>query len=220
MKTLLARSLAAVAMITVAAPSAGAIPRGYAPLEVFRLPVEDRAYDAWRMQGDWSRASQQAADYDHALRFASCVRTFDAAAPGRTIASPITSPGTRSDLVELATRYRGCAPKRTAVAPLLIRAAFAELVLKHANASGGSGSAIGVPNRIGNFPLAAIADCQVAARPQAVAGLLRTRPGEAAEEQAVTRLFAETPQCSSMSAGTITPTAARLAIVEAALRRR
>ncbi|QIK79750.1 hypothetical protein G7077_13390 [Sphingomonas piscis] len=173
--------------------------------------------EAWQFMRDWEEVRAFAnGGYDHALRFAECVSSYNAAAPASILSRPIGDSRYRSDLVRLASRYRGCGTRVT-VPPLLLRAAFAELSIRQGAVRAGAGTSyVGVPANIKSFPVAALAACQLRTAPGLIQDVLSTRPGEMAEEIAVKRLFASTPRCTSLAKGSITPTAARLALIDAA----
>lgn len=216
----IAAAAVSVPLMASAAPVAGfrAYPNMVRPLLDPYPATNSGQMNQWRFHRDWNQPSQTSGDYALALRFAECVRTFDATVPVRAMSRGLGDRQERSELSQLARQYRGCAPQSAAVSPLLLRAAFAELLLRQTPALAMNAD-VGVPRRIGSFPVEAIAECQVRAEPGRVAALLRTRPGEAMEEDAARELFRATPQCSAQARGTITPTAARLAIVDAALRK-
>jgi hypothetical protein len=169
----------------------------------------------WMFRRDWQPIAQS---YGAALKFANCVAKYSPAAGEGNLAMAARDPKVRADLVYLVRCHRACAAEQAVLAPVLLRAAFAEVALRSMEAPRVPGD-IGLPGRIGTFPLAAVADCQFQAAPELAAELLRTSPGDAAEEDAATRLFAATRRCSVNARASITPTAARLAVVDAAFRR-
>lgn len=172
----------------------------------------------WMFRRDWRPAAQS---YAAALSFANCVQKFSPAAAEANLNRSAEDPGVRRELISIVRRHRACANEHAMVAPLLLRVAFAEIALRSsrgAHTASQRRPTVGVPERIENFPIADIAECQVSAAPSLIVNLLRTDPGGSAEESAAHALFSATPQCSSQGRGSITPTAARLAIVEAAFR--
>lgn len=175
----------------------------------------------WMFRRDWLPAAQS---YGAALSFANCVQKFSPTAAEANLKRSAADPEVRPELMNLVRRHRSCAREQAMVAPLLLRVAFAEIALRSTPGTVSAGQAdvrpaMGVPERIEAFPVGAIAGCQVSAAPALVLNLLRTEPGGVAEESAAQALFAATPQCGSQGRGSITPTAARIAVVDAAFRR-
>ena len=180
------------------------------------------AYDPARaLINDWSYRSglnRDSNDYGAALQFARCVKRFDPGAAHRLLQLPIGDQGDRSALVRLAHRNRACVGQISAVSPLLIRAALAESALGDVvRASNRRVTSAGVPELVQGFPLGEIARCQVIYAPAKVTELLATSPGGKKERIAAEYLFSSLPQCGTTTGlGGIQPTAARLAIVDAA----
>ncbi|QNN64526.1 hypothetical protein H9L12_09425 [Sphingomonas rhizophila] len=160
-------------------------------------------------------------DYRNALRFASCVDHFDRAAADRLLAVSIGSTEDQRVLSRLAERNGPCVAKVQRMHSLLIRAALAEVKLR---ASGQTATArlagVGVPASVNGYPLKAITQCQAVTRPDMVNSLLASEPGSVAEREAVARIFAQSPQCGPITMGRVTPTVARLALVDAAYQQR
>ncbi|GAA4019554.1 hypothetical protein GCM10022280_19300 [Sphingomonas swuensis] len=175
--------------------------------------------DRWAFARDWEEMRlAQAGSYGDALRFAECVRRFDPGIAAEVMARPLADPAQRTDLVRIAQQYRGCG-MRVAVPAMLVRAAFAEVGLRGATGMGAPGS-VGVPAQIRDFPVAALAGCQLQEAPALAMALLATRPGGSEEEAAAQRLVEQTPRCGALARGSITPTAARLAVIQAAAMQR
>ena len=179
------------------------------------------AFAAWYEE---EKERQLSYKYDLTLKFAECVSHFNPNAADKVLVSPIGARNDHAALVRLAESNRGCAVEERVVHPLLLRAALAEMELRGMQNStlpaGAARARVGVPDVVDGYPLASISRCQVQYAPELVTALLNTRPGEAAERAAADTLFAKTPQCGASKRGRLTATAARLAVIDAALLRR
>lgn len=189
------------------------------------LRMRNGAFAAWGSDRDKRMTSYS---YRMALRFAECVARFDREAARRILIAPI---GAREDgrlLRRMAQVNHGCAVEQRMVHPLLLRAALAETMLDRGSAAAPSTRGalvpaigvpvIGVPETVDGYPLAAISRCQVASAPGLVAALLATEPGERDEHDAVANLFDRTAVCGAAKPGRLTPTAARMGLIDAAYR--
>lgn len=161
-------------------------------------------------------------NYRAALQFARCVSRFDPAAGERLLQTPIGAPDDRPALLRLVRENRGCVVENNAVAPVLIRAALAEVALRQANGARASASAsVGIPPVVLNVPLKEIAQCQMVYAPRQVAELMTTDPGAKDERRVAEELYSAVPACGlTHGLGGIEPTVARLALIEAAYRGR
>lgn len=223
-----AMAIVGASTIMISAPAISGPPAGFKhPIGVIH-PENDFASRRsgglmmeYLFRKDWQAPPQS---YGAALSFANCLHNFDPAAAEANLRRPVADPKVRPELQYLVRRHKACATEQVMVAPLLLRVAFAEIALRSmpsipaARGAAQSRPSTGVPERIGTFPVAAIARCQVETAPLAVSQLLRTKPGGLAEEAATEALFAATPQCVAQGRGSITPTAARMALVDAAFR--
>lgn len=161
--------------------------------------------------------------YRAALAFTECAGKRDAEAMREWIERPIGHSSETASMARLARKYRSCVGEAGAVAPLLIRAAVAETSLKLGRARTGvaNPSPVGVPEVVAGYPLGRVARCQAGEAPEGVKRLLSTRPGSGAERKAAQALFASVPQCGTAAGlGRVQPTAARIALIEAALAAR
>ena len=173
------------------------------------------AFGAWYVEEQERRLSY---NYGMTLRFAQCVSRFNEHAADKVLIEPIGGASDRAALSRLAQSNRGCAVESRLVHPLLLRAALAETRLNSAGlqSAGTQASRVGVPDTVDGYPVAAISRCQIQYAPRLVEALLATRPGEPEERAAADTLFASTPQCGASKRGRLTPTAARLAVIDAA----
>jgi hypothetical protein len=167
----------------------------------------------WRFRKEWHSLPMS---YGSALRFARCVARMNPSAATRMLNTEVAAPSTRSNLVRLAAQNRGCIPENGAVPPILLRAAFAELMISDPKMARVT-HAVGLPRVIEGFNLAALASCQLRTAPQTATMVYRTLPGSQAEQLAAEELFNVTPGCATGGLGRISPTVVRLALVEAAL---
>jgi hypothetical protein len=160
--------------------------------------------------------------YRPLLRFAECASQFDRAVATRVLSSPLKSLQSEDALKSIARASRGCIVEHASVHPVLLRAAFAETRLKGSDrlVLPPGQAAVGLPAVVDGYPLRRIAECQVRRAPGLVRDLLATQPGDRAEHQAASTLFAATPGCGTARLGRLTATAARLALIEAEYVRR
>lgn len=177
----------------------------------------------WKYQRDWNDWDRFTNSYEAALKFAECVNRHDHESDALLL-TPTGSPGDRESLVRLARQNRACVAQQGLVAPVLLRAALAEMVIKRqasvrSDAPVAQPLSLGIPETVDGYPIAAISRCQVHSAPRLVAEVLRARPGSTEERDAVRTLYANVPECGSSTPGRLTPTAARLGLVDAAFRR-
>lgn len=165
---------------------------------------------------DWFEVRQS---YEAALQFAQCVDRLNPDAASTLLRTP-NGAQSREDMVRLARMNRGCVIQNSALAPVLLRAALAETLVRRSGArrleDASQLAPVGMPDSVDGYPLAAISRCQVSAAPELVANVLSTDPGSNSEKAAVETLFARSPDCGAPHPGRLTPTAARLALVDAA----
>lgn len=177
------------------------------------------AFAAW--SGDRNKR-MMSYDYRMALRFAECVGRFNRDAADTILLAPIGGRDDMRGLARLIEVNSGCVVQRSLVHPLLLRAALAETMLKRGPITLGTGrpaiGRVGVPDVVDGYPLASISQCQLASAPRRVAALLATQPGEAGEQSAANALFSATASCGAARLGRLTPTVARLALIDAASR--
>lgn len=191
------------------------------PADPYSMARSGGLLNEWRFQRDWNPTSQ---NYVSALRFAQCVARFDPGIGRELLRTPIGARGDREALTRMAQRNRPCAAEQGMVSPILLRAALAETLIMSQPALRSSApvevvNVVGVPEVVDGFPLAAISRCQVHLAPALVADVLKSAPGEKSERVATEALFRQTPDCGASSLGRVTPTVARLALVDAAYRR-
>lgn len=174
----------------------------------------------WRMKRDWSYSSWQgiANSYAAALRFVECAARAKPASLA-LIQRPIGVPGDREALVRLVRQNPGCVSSPSAISPVLFRAALAETALNDGASLPPPGTSVGLPDTVEGYPLAAVSRCLVGRDPEGVARVLRTRPGDEAEGVATSELFSRARDCVPPTNVVISPTAARLALVDAVYRR-
>lgn len=160
--------------------------------------------------------------YGAALAFTECVSKLDPSSLAKIVERPIGQDGEWGAMKRLARKYRTCVRDVGPVAPILIRVAIAETAMKRAAESlarrdTDPRSPLGVPDVVAGYPLGRVARCHVGNAPNTVRALLQTRPGSAAERNLATLLFRGAPQCGTKHGlGRLHPTAARLALIEAA----
>lgn len=176
--------------------------------------------EEWAYRDQWQAIS---GSYRSALRFAECLHRVDPAATRAVLDQPIGHGGEMEALQGLAERHRGCVGEAIRLAPLLIRVAIAEIGLESTDRGidgrlRGHG-AVGVPETVDAYPLALVGRCHVRAAPDRVAAILATEPGSDAELRLAQSLFAAAPHCGSPVLGRLSPTAARLAFIDALHRR-
>lgn len=183
------------------------------------LRTRDSVFRAWK---DDEKNRMMSNSYRTVLRFAECVAKFDRNAATRVLGSEITSSQSGSALTDMARANRGCAVEYRNVHPLLLRVALAETQIKYGaeSASPAGQRSVGVPAKVGGYPLRLISDCQVRHSPELVRALLQTQPASQAERDAAEALFGRTGECGAPRLGRLAPTAARLAVIEAEYSRR
>lgn len=185
------------------------------------MRIRTGAFAAWKADEEKRMTTYS---YRTVLRFAECVARFDRTAAPRVLHSLMSSSQSSSALTRMSETNRACAVQHSKVHPMLLRAALAETRLKDGSDGGtepaGSQNPVGVPPMVDGYPLRLIANCQVRRAPQLVRDLLATEPGEKAEHDAAQALFARTYECGTTGLGRLTPTAARLALVDAEYTRR
>ena len=180
--------------------------------------MRDGAFAAWASDEDERYVSHS---YRMALQFAECVAHFNRDTAGKVLVASIAGREDGVNLRRMAEVNPGCATEHRKVHPLLLRAALAETLVEGKSvlpsAEGPAGkSSVGVPKMVDGYPLGAISRCQVQVAPKMVADLFATVPGERAERDAAEALFGKTPACGTTKLGRLTPTAARLALIDAA----
>lgn len=176
------------------------------------------AFAAWANDEDERYVSNS---YRLALRFAECVARFNQDTAGTVLSEQISARGDGIKLRRMAEVNPGCAIEHRKVHPLLLRAALAETLVEGQSSGLATTSdriRVGVPDVVDGYPLSSISRCQIKVAPQLVTALLATEPGGKSEADAAATLFAQTPSCGITSLGRLTPTAARLAVVDAAYR--
>ena len=178
----------------------------------------DGSFAAWASDEDERYVSHS---YGLALRFAECVARFNQGTASLVLAESIAERADGIKLRRMAQVNPGCAVEHRKVHPLLLRAALAETLVEGKSGkldSNDQKRKVGVPDVVDGYPVSMISRCQVSVAPSLVADLLATEPGGQAERDAAARLFADTPACGITKLGRLTPTAARLAVVDAAYR--
>lgn len=173
----------------------------------------------WKYGRDWQYYEWQgtAESYNAALRFAQCAVRFNPASVS-IVKRPFGEAGDRQAMVRLAEKNRGCVRERAAVSPLLIRAALAETAIRGGRVDLQPDIQVGVPAVVDGYPLAQVSRCFVQKVPESVSQVLRTRPGDDSERVAANRLFRQAPECVPETRLSITPTAARVALIDAMYR--
>lgn len=180
--------------------------------------MRDGSFAAWGSDEDARYISHS---YRMALQFAECVARFNRDTASKVLAASIAGRQDGVNLRRMAEVNPGCAYEHRKVHPLLLRAALAETLVEGKaglpSVEGAAGiSSVGVPMMVDGYPLGAISRCQVQVAPKLVADLFSTVPGEPAERDAAEALFGQTPACGTTKLGRLTPTAARLALIDAA----
>lgn len=180
--------------------------------------MRDGSFAAWRSEEDERYISHS---YRMALQFAECVARFNRDTAGQVLLASIAGREDGVKLRRMAQVNPGCATEHRKVHPLLLRAALAETLVEGKSgpppaAAAAAKSSVGVPKVVDGYPLGAISRCQVQVAPKMVAELFLTVPGEAAERAAAEALFGQTPACGTTKLGRLTPTAARIALIDAA----
>ena len=171
----------------------------------------------WLHVRDWQFRSWQgtAHSYNAALTFARCAARFNPASLA-LIERPIGANGDREALARFVYENRACVGEQAAVAPMLIRAALAETAMTAGRAPRALN--VGLPQTVDTYPLAEVSRCLVEKAPASVAAMMSTRPGDEAERAAAQSLFSQHPECAPRRTLRLTPTAARLALVDAVYR--
>ena len=162
----------------------------------------------------------ESSDYREAIRFAACVDKFDRAAANRILAAPIGGLEDNRRLRRLAEVNGPCVAELVRMHPLVLRAALAEVRLRASPDRSPTPLSVGMPPVVDGYPVGIISRCQAALEPDKVRSVFATEPGSTGERDAATALFAATPQCGAPAMGRLTPTAARIALVDATYRRR
>jgi hypothetical protein len=222
------RTLIIAAIFAVALPSPsiaqGPNPRTNVELRGVVRPNPGSFGDVRRRTGDFanwkleSDAALMSYNYRNALRFAECVAGLDPAAADRILKVPIGGRDDDRQLRWLAQGHGACVLHLERVHPLLLRAALAETALRSKRRGlHGTGAPVGVPDEVDGYPLGLVSRCQVALAPMLVTGVLAAQPGSRQERAAAELLFART-SCGASRLGRLSPTAARLALVEASYR--
>lgn len=215
--------LAAAAALPTSA-TAGGVPGFRLSPNAVRPTMEQSDYlrashqsSQWKYLRDWQYQQWQgiSQNYAAALRFAQCVTRLNPDAADM-LSRPIGAAGDREALARLVTDHRACVGEQSAVSPLLIRAALAESVMGSKMA--GRVVAVGVPDMVDGYPLASVSKCLVEHAPASVAAVLKTRPGDEEERLAAQKLFLEVPDCVPARTVRLSPTAARLALIDAVYR--
>ena len=171
----------------------------------------------WRQQRDYQYQEWQgtAQSYAAALSFARCAARFNPDSIA-LVDRPIGMDGDCESLARFVRVNRACVGEQSAVSSLLIRAALAETAMN----AGAPPRAlnVGVPETVDGYPLASVSRCLVQHAPASVAAVLNTRPGDDAERAAAQKLFLEVPDCVPRRTIWLSPTAARLALIDAVYR--
>ena len=173
----------------------------------------DRA--VWQANADRSMTSY---DYSTFLAFARCVARFDPQAASEVMRTPIGTQAGRDRLVRLAGVNRACLIQPSKVHPLLLRAAFAEAAMDDGKVRMVLATPIGVPAVAKGYRLASVSQCQINRAPGLVDALFAAQPGTDAERMAAERLYAETGGCGTATLGGLSPTAARLSLIDVRYR--
>ena len=182
--------------------------------------TSDPGFRSWKGE---QNARLTSYSYRPLLRFAECISRFDKRAADRVLGTPLSSARSTSTLNFAAAANRGCIVERGMVHPLLLRAALAETLLKDNRgipAFTAVKAPVGMPAVVDGYPLRRIAECQVGLAPELVRRLLATQPSGPDERLAAETIFQKTAACGAPTLGRLSPTAARLALVEAEYGRR
>lgn len=175
----------------------------------FANSVLDRA--VWRAYADQSLTSYE---YSTFLAFARCVARFDPGAARDVMENPIGAEAGRSRLVRLAEVNRACLIQPSKVHPLLLRAALAEAAMDDGKVRVILATPIGVPAVAKGYHLATVSECQIRRSPDLVDAVFAAPPGTDDERAATERLYSRTSGCGASTLGGLSPTAARLSLID------